>query len=90
MEHLTKTLALGHLAQRRARVGDGNKPSGRALGAKCRGHASEEIIHQDIRLEGGPGLARYDEQRALNVHLGFDGCDLRRIGRVEHVQPREA
>ena len=52
--------------------------------------ALEEILLQDIRLERGAGLARYDEKSSGRIDLAFDGSNLRRVGRVEHQKLRVA
>ena len=53
-------------------------------------HSLEEILFEDIGLEGRTRLARNHEQCLCQINFIFEGLDLRGIGGVEHVQLREA
>ena len=53
-------------------------------------HALEEILLVDVGFECAAGFAGNDKERFGEVNLFFDASDLRRIGRVEYVQAREA
>src|SRR5260370_1766012 len=46
----------------------------------------EEILFVNVGFEGAAGFAGDDEQRALQVDLGFNGFDLRGISGVEDMQ----
>ena len=53
-------------------------------------HALEEVLLVDIGLEGAAGFAGNDEERFGEVNLFLDAPDLRRVGRVQYMQAREA
>ena len=53
-------------------------------------HALEEVLLVDVGFERAAGFAGNDKERFGEVDLFFDAPDLRRIGRVEYVQAREA
>src|SRR4051812_12851336 len=50
----------------------------------------EEIRLEDVGLQGAARLARYEEERLLQIDRALETLALRRIGRVEHMQFREA
>ena len=62
--------------------------------ASCRADelldALEEILLEDVRLERRARFARDDEERVAQIDFALERSDLRRIGRIEHVQLREA
>src|SRR5207249_7562810 len=61
-----------------------------AVGADDLAGALEEVLLEDVRLEGAARLARDDEERLPQIDLPLDSLDLRGIGRVQHVQLRVA
>ena len=88
--NVAEPIAFGDLLQLRSRIGDGDEPRSRLVGADRPFRALEEVLLQDIRLERAAGLARHDEKRSGGIDLALDGSDLRRIGRVEHQKLRAA
>jgi hypothetical protein len=68
------------------RSGIGDRKEAAAVAAA----AFVEILLIYVGLQRRAGLAGDNEQRALHIDLGFNRPDLRGIGGVEHVQPRES
>ena len=50
----------------------------------------EEVLFEDVGFEGRARFARNHEECLCRIDLFLDCLDLRRIGRIEYVQLREA
>ena len=84
-EDVTEAAVLCGLLQSRPRIGNGHKiPSGGV--ADGVGDARKKIIHQNVRLERGPGLAGNDEGCACDVDAALEAPHLIRVGGIEHMQ----
>src|ERR671931_2873554 len=83
---MTKAFALGDLLQFRAGVCDGDEAVPRLVSADGLFHPLEEVLHEDIRLESSPRLARHNEERIRGIDLAFARLDLRWVCRVEDQQ----
>ncbi len=89
-EHSSEPLLLRRLLQRRAGIGDRDETRTGRVRAYPLLDTLVEIVLEDVGLERRARLARHDEQRLPQVHLALERLHLRRVGRVEHVQLREA
>ncbi len=90
VEHAAEPFRPRHLLDRGARIGDRDEMRCRfGLAERLLG-ALEEILLEDVGFERAARFARDDEQRPLQVDRAFDAADLRRIGRVDDLQSREA
>ena len=90
VEDAGKALLGRDLLQRRAGIGDGDEAMAGLVLADGLGDAIEEIILHHVRLGGAAGFAGDDEQRVGEIDLLLHRAHLRGIGRIEHVQLREA
>src|SRR5207249_7839606 len=89
-EHVAEAIRLRDPVQLRSRIGDGDEAAADAVGADDLAGALEEVLLEDVRLEGAARLARVYGERRPQIDLPLDSLDLRGIGRVQHVQLRVA
>ena len=87
---MAEVVAFGDLLHLRPGVGDGDKAAAGFVGTDGLLHALEEILLVDVGLERAAGFAGHDEKRLREIDLLFDVADLRRVGRIEDVEAREA
>ena len=90
VEDAGKTLLGRDLLQRRAGIGHRDEAVAGLVGADGLGHPREEIILHRVGLGGAAGFAGDDEHGVGEVDRGLQGADLRGIGRIQHMQFREA
>ena len=74
----------------RAGISDGDKAVAYFLFTYLRFHAIKKVLFVNVGLEGAAGFARDDADGAGEVHLRFNGFDLRRIGGIQDVKVRIA
>src|SRR5208337_404135 len=87
---MPEAVALRHLLHFGAGIGDGHEPASRFLSAHGPLHTLKEVLFEDVGLERRSGLAGNDEESFRQIDPLFERLHLRRIGRVKHVQAREA
>ncbi|MGY4314565.1 hypothetical protein ACVWW1_003892 [Bradyrhizobium sp. JR3.5] len=90
VEDTGKALLDRDLLQRRAGVGHRDEAMAGLVLADRLGHPVEEIVLHHVRLGRAARFGGDDEQRLGDVDILLHRAHLRRIGGVEHVQPREA
>src|ERR1019366_4235123 len=94
IKDVAEAVALGDQLHLRAGICDRDKAAARLVFIFIRAHgllhALEEILLVDVRFKRAAGFAGDDEERLGEINLLLDALDLRRIGRVEYVQAREA
>ena len=78
------------LLQRRAGIGHRDEAMSGLAGANRLGNAIEEIVLHRVGLGGAAGFAGDDEQSFGDIDGFFHRADLYGIGRIQHVQFREA
>ena len=88
LENAAKATLVGQTDQRCAGVGDGDEIA-RRINAQAAEPAPEIAVVRE-RLEGGPGLARDDEQRGGQINLGSEAANGRGVRTVEDAQGRMA
>ena len=89
MKDVAKLICFRFFFELRSRIGDRNETAAGFLRPDRLLNAIEEILFEDVWLERAAGFAGNDEQRLCQVNLAFECLDLRGIGRVEHMKPRE-
>ena len=73
-----------------ARIGHGDEMAAGLLLADGPLYAVEEVVLEHVRLEGRARFRRDDEQGPREVDRLLDRLHLRRVGRIEDAQLREA
>ncbi len=82
--HVTEAVRPGGLLELRAGIRDRDEPIARPAGADGLLHPLEEVLLEDVRLEGRARLGGHDEQRPLEIDLRLGRPDLGRVRRVQH------
>ena len=82
--HVTEAVRPGDLLELRAGIRDRDEPVARPAGADGLLHPLEEVLLEDVRLEGRARLGRHDEQRSPEIHPRLARPDLGRVRRVQH------
>ena len=89
VEDVAEAVVLGDLLHLGAGVGDGDEMAARLLGAHGLLHLIEEVLLEDIGLEGGAGFAGDDDERIGEIDLVAGRPDLLGVGGVDDAEGRE-
>ncbi len=87
-KHLAKAVLLGDELQLRARIGDRDKVLAGFPLTDDFLDPLEEVLLEDVRLEGVARLAGHDEEGGARICFPCVAADLCRIGRIEDMQLR--
>ena len=82
-------IALGDLLHFRSGIGDGDEMAAGLVLANRQAGAGKEVLLENVGLESRSRFAGNDEQSFRRIQA-VKPLDLRGIGRIEHVQLREA
>src|SRR6185437_8275523 len=81
-------IALSYLLHLGVGIGDGDEVLAGLIFSYNLLHAVKEILLEDIWFQRAAGLAGDDAYSFRQIHLAFNGLDLRRIGGIQNVQLR--
>src|ERR1700722_3054757 len=88
VENIAEVVGLSDFLHVRAGIGGGDEALSGFGGTDRFGDQIVEKLLEDIGLKRAAGFAGHDEDRLVDVDILFDGADLRRIGRIQHVHLR--
>ncbi len=86
IENGAEAIGLGPLLHLRSGIGNGDEAAARLIGAHSLFGSLEEVLLEDVGFESAAGFARHQEQRPCDIDARLEVPDLRRVGRVEHMQ----